>query len=196
MVSSGSAVSDFVAKGGCSMKRIVLVLAVLVASVPCFAQAGFNLETAFASLRRSIAPALTAQKASATRAAASVRAVTPKVREFYIRYRNGSWGDGHGGYRWPLSISVVEGDHVLLHLEDWSWADGRDPFPSRDVVFEVDGLEAVVDGQPSKNIRVWLRGGSDRAEVEFDAVKPGYYRIYEGASRFRDIGEIRIAKKK
>ena len=104
------------------MKRTALFVAAAVAvALPCFAQS--NLDMAFAQLSKTVAQVTGAQKVEAVRSVALVKAAAaPKIREFYLRFRGGFWDAGQV-QGWPINISVEQGDHVKLHLENWSWSD-------------------------------------------------------------------------
>jgi hypothetical protein len=97
--------------------------------------------------------------------AALAVAAPAKADVFYLDYDRG-WHlnpnpnpPGSG-----LTIYVKVGEPVRLQLSNSSFGFGDDS-----AQFDVDGIDATVDGKPGKGIHVWLASSGDSAAVEFTA---------------------------
>jgi len=91
-----------------------------------------------------------------------------------------------------LRIAVYAGQHVRLNLTNPVLA-GQDDGAS----FDVDGLDALVDGKPTHGIHVWLPVAVGRATVDFVAPsKESLFPIYATYSGVSDgpVGQIVVLK--
>lgn len=134
------------------------------------------LNAAFAQIQQSLnaaSPAL--RRSAAGPKAASSAPAAAKAREFNVEFQNRRWqlrpNTNPPGSNFVIDLNV--GDKVKLSFYNWGNPRGGDETAQ----FDVDGIDVVVDGRPSKGIHVWLSSAGDSTVVEFDAVKAGIYPI-------------------
>ena len=181
------------------MKK-AFVVAILIASGSAVAMAQIGpaptLSQAFSRLGRALKPAAArlAAPSGAELQAARASAGIPQKVDFNLEW---------SGHRWRLipnpnppfsglRIAVYEGQHVHLALSNPVWA-GQDDGAS----FDVDGLNAVVNGKPSRGVHVWIPVAVGRATVDFVAPShEGLYPVYATYSGVSDgpVGQIVVLK--
>ena len=151
------------------MKRSALTLASLAAVLAASAvSAQESLIQANSALLQQVKTAVQVQQTAAAHPAAAAKTPAHPVRTFNLDFDGRSWRlvpnpnpPGSG-----FEISVSQGDHVKL---DITYSAFRRDDPTN---FDIDDLDAVVDGKPSKGVHLWLQPNSE-VVVEFDANTPG-----------------------
>ncbi len=138
------------------------------------------LNAAFASVQQSFKSASAVLRRAATPPKSATGSPAAAVkREYSVDYQDHRWqlrpNINPPGSSVLLDLNV--GDHVKLSFYNWGNARGGD----ESAQFDVLGLDAIVDGKPSKGIHVWLSWRGDSSVVEFDAVKPGIYPISDSS---------------
>lgn len=116
-----------------------------------------------------------------------------KVREFYLESYGRRWrmfpDTNPPGSELTLNLKV--GERARLRLVLLPFGGG-----SPQAGFDVDGIDAIVDGEESKGIHVWLDSAPEEVVVEFEATKAGLYPIYDDhSSRTGRLGLIIIRKR-
>ena len=141
------------------MKRQTLVGIIFAFSMAATASAlptAPSLEQAYSGAVQAVAPsaaALRQQVQDRAARTATAKTAAAKERKFYLEFADSGWRlmpDPNPG--WGLDLAVDVGDHV--HLTLVNDCIGHD---APDAVFEVDDIDAVVAGKPSRGIYVWLR---------------------------------------
>ncbi len=148
-----------------------------------------SLEQIYSGALQTLKPQAAALQQSVKTNAAQTMTPPPirRERDFNLEFEQGSWhlrpDPNPPGER--LTIDVDEGNLVQLELvnRDFRNADGAQ--------FLIDGIEATVNGKPSRGIEVWLRSAGDRAIVEFIARAPGIRPI----NRSLAVGRLIIRRR-
>ncbi len=160
------------------MFRSALVAFVAAAMLAAVASAETPaLNAVFAQLQQSVksASALLSKAVVARRESAATQPAAARARELNVEYQDHRWqlrpNPNPPGSDFLIDLRV--GDHVKLSFFNWYNPQGGD----ESAQFDVDGIDAVVNGKPSKGIHIWLSSGGDSATAEFDAVKAGIYLI-------------------
>ncbi|HVC09635.1 MAG TPA: hypothetical protein VNH15_06830 [Elusimicrobiota bacterium] len=175
------------------MKK-ALVVSIVIASAAAVAQAGPvpTLSQAFSQLSQALKPA--ASRLAAAAGAGFHSVAVPQNVTFNLEWHNGRWHlmpDPNPPFS-GLRIAVYAGQHVRLNLTNPVLADQDDG-----ASFDVDGLDALVDGKPTHGIHVWLPVAVGQITVDFVAPsKESLFPIYATYSGASDgpVGQIVVLK--
>ena len=146
------------------MKRSALILSAFAAVLAVSAvSAQEALIQANSALLQQVKTVVQVQKIAADHRAES--AATPRVpHTFNLDFDGRAWRiqpnpnpPGSG-----MVLYVSQGEHVKLHI---TYSAFRRDDPTN---FDIDDLDAVVDGKPSKGVHLWLQPNSETV-VEFNA---------------------------
>jgi hypothetical protein len=147
-----------------------LALAALLAASSGAVEADRALSQAYAGARAAARPAVAAMKTFA----AAARSAAPKEASFLLFTNGRFWflSPNTTPAGWKLTVIAHRGDHVSLRLSN---------YPSGDegvaVKFDLDGLDVLVDGVPSKGAHLVLRPRAPERLVEFDAKTAGAWPL-------------------